>query len=54
MDNMFSKHISASEVVSSTKINYLGKYNYINEKLVEALDISEEEMQHMTIIISKT
>ncbi len=53
MNNMFSKPLRISEVVGSTKTNYLGKYNYTNEKLVEVLDISEEEMKHMTTIISK-
>ncbi|NFL39309.1 helix-turn-helix transcriptional regulator [Clostridium botulinum] len=39
--------------INSTKSNYVGKYNYKNMTLVELLEITPEEMQHMTSLISK-
>nr|WP_243147744.1 replication protein [Clostridium botulinum]AIW54643.1 putative plasmid replication protein [Clostridium botulinum]AIW54892.1 putative plasmid replication protein [Clostridium botulinum]AIW54947.1 putative plasmid replication protein [Clostridium botulinum]AIW55002.1 putative plasmid replication protein [Clostridium botulinum] len=39
--------------INSTKSNYIGKYNYKNKTLVELLEISLEEMKHMTSLISK-
>ena len=43
-NNKFIKPLSLSEVRSSTKSNYIGKYNYKNSTLVELLDISKDEM----------
>ena len=43
-NNKFIKTLSLSKVRSSTKSNYIGKYNYKNSTLVELLDISKDEM----------
>ena len=43
-NNKFIKPLPLSEVRSSTKSNYIGKYNYKNSTLVELLDISKDEM----------
>lgn len=41
------------ELRSSTKSNYIGKYNYKNEKIIDMFSISEEEQKHLMTIKSK-
>ena len=42
-----------SEVRSSTKSNYIGKYNYKNSTLVELLDISKDEMEYLSSMVTE-
>lgn len=46
--------LSISEVRSSTKSNYIGKYNYSNAKIIEMFNISEEEQTNLITIHSKS
>lgn len=39
--------------IKSTFSNYIGKYKYRNETIVELLEVSKEEMLHMTSLVSK-
>ena len=52
-NSKFIKPLSLSEVRSSTKSNYVGKYNYKNSTLVELLEISKEEMQYLSSMITE-
>lgn len=54
LNSKFIRPLSIGEVRSSTKSNYIGKYNYSNSKLIEMFNISEEEQLHLTTIHSKT
>ena len=45
--------MSLSEVRSSTKSNYIGKYNYKNSTLVELLDISKDEMEYLSSMVTE-
>lgn len=52
-NNKFIKPLSLSEVRSSTKSNYIGKYNYRNSTLVELLDISKDEMEFLSSMVTE-
>lgn len=52
LNEKFVQPISLSEI-RSTNSNYIGKYNYRNETLVELLEVSKEEMEQMTSLVSK-
>ena len=45
--------MTLSEVRSSTKSNYIGKYNYKNSTLVELLDISKDEMEYLSSMVTE-
>ena len=52
LNDKLLKSISPSEI-RSTKSNYVGKYYYKNETLIELFDITNEEMRNMKSIMSK-
>ena len=52
-NNKFIKPLPLSEVRSSTKSNYIGKYNYKNSTLVELLDISKDEMEYLSSMVTE-
>jgi len=52
LNEKFIKPLPLNQI-RSTKSNYVGKYNYRNESLVELLDVSKEEMEHMVSLVSK-
>ena len=53
INDKFIKPLSDRDVIKDTYSRYIGKYKYKNSKIIELLDISNEEMKHLTCIISK-
>lgn len=53
LNSKFIRPLSCSEVIHSCKSNYIGKYNYSNDKIIEIFSISEEEQNILGTIKSK-